>query len=250
MRASGMMFDRFAGRMAALAVAGGLVFGTTATTTAARASGGGRAASATVEERRETKRFEAGEVLVVLNERLLNALLEAMLALPAPPSFPLSRQREGQAAGRCASEVVLKRESSGVRTAVRFTEKGISAPVAFEGSYAAPLVGCLRFEGWADATFALSFDRERQVFEGRIEVREVHLKNVPSLVGGGVTQMVQEAIDRRVNPVELLRAEQLGTRIELKQTGGVLRLRAREVRHEVVQKELRLRIFYEVLSGD
>ncbi|HEY0077253.1 MAG TPA: hypothetical protein VGB73_01305 [Pyrinomonadaceae bacterium] len=239
--------ERVAGRVMALAVAGGVMFGTTV---AARASGSERAKE-TTGEARETKAFEAGEVLVVLNERLLNALLEAMLALPEPPSFPLSRRREEQAAGKCASEVVLRRESSGVQTAVRFTQRGISAPVAFRGSYDAPLVGCLKFEGWADTTFALSFDRARQVLEGRINVREVHLKNVPSLVGGGVTQMVQEAIDRRVNPIELLRAEQLGTRIDLKQPGGgVLRLRAREVRHEVVQKELRLRIFYEVLSGD
>ena len=49
--------------------------------------------SAGVQERRDERgrAVQAGEVLVVINEQLLNALLEAMLALPAPPRFPLSR---------------------------------------------------------------------------------------------------------------------------------------------------------------
>jgi hypothetical protein len=145
--------------------------------------------------------------------------------------------------------VTLQRESQGTRTAVHFADGRINAPVAFRGTYEAALVGCLKFEGWADTELQLSFDRERQVLTGRINVRSVQLKNLPSLVAGGVTQLVQDAIDRRVNPVELLRAEQLGARIVVSQ-GNVLRLRAREVRHEVGQKELRLHIIYEVVRGE
>ena len=204
--------------------------------------------------RRESKAIDAGEVLVVVNEQLLNALLEGMLAFDNPPTFALSRggegrQRGGSSSSSCASEVTLVRESQGHRTAVRFAEGRIDVPVAFRGSYDTPLLGCLKFEGWADAALDLAFDEARQVLKARVNVRAIHLKNIPPMLAGGVTQLVQEAIDRRINPIELLRAEQLGARLNVS-PGNSLRLRARSVRHEVLQKELRLRIAYEVVRGE
>lgn len=189
---------------------------------------------------------EAGEVVVVLNEQFFNALLDAMLTLSDPPKVALARRREGDGNRGCANEIELMRESQGTRTAVRFGDRRINAPVAFRGSYEAALVGCLKFEGWADTNFELAFDAARQVLTARIDVREVHLKNIPSLVGGGITALVQESIDKRVNPVEILRAEQLAARLPLTQ-GNTLRLRARELRHDITGKELRLRIFYEIV---
>ena len=103
------------------------------------------------------------------------------------------------------------RESAGTRTSVRFVDGRITAPVAFRGSYDAPLVGCLNFEGWADTAFDLQFDASRQALDARLTIRDMKLKNVPvSLVGGGLTGLVQDSIDARVNPIEILRAEQLG----------------------------------------
>lgn len=187
---------------------------------------------------------QAGEVLVVLNEQFLNAVLEAMLSLSDPPKFPLSRDAEknGEA---CTSEITLIRESMGAHTSLRFAADRIDAPVAFRGSYKAALLGCMRFEGWADTNFELSFDAARQVLTARINVRDVHLKNIPSILNGGVTALVQETIDRRINPVEILRAEQLSARLPVTQDNS-LRLRARGVRHELSGKELRLHIIYEV----
>jgi len=190
---------------------------------------------------------QAGEVGVVLTEEFLNSLLVAVASRPEPPSFPLSK--EG-GKGKCQSRVQLLPESAGVRTAVRFVEGRITAPVAFRGSYDAPLVGCLNFQGWADTVFQLEFDPARQVLNARVTVRELKLKNVPtSIVGGGLTGLVQDAIDDRVNPVELLRAEQLGARVPVTR-GDELRLRARDVRHEVVGRELRLHIVYELVQPD
>ncbi len=189
----------------------------------------------------------AGEVVVVLSEEFLNALLVAVASRPEPPSFPLSKGGEGK---KCESRVQLLPEAGGTRTAVRFADGRINAPVAFRGSYEAPLVGCLRFEGWADTTFQLEFNRERQVLGARVTVRDLKLKNVPvSLLGGGLTGLVQDAIDERGNPVELLRAEQLGARIPVTRNDE-LRLRAADVRHEVVGRELRLRIIYEIVQPD
>jgi hypothetical protein len=190
---------------------------------------------------------EAGEVVVVLNESFLNSLLVAVASQPEPPSFPLSK---GGAGDKCASRVQLLPEAAGERTALRFVEGRIEAPVAFRGSYSAPLVGCLNFEGWAATSFQLEFDRARQVLAARVTVRDLKLKKIPtSLIGGGLTGLVQDAIDSRVNPVEILRAEQLSARVPVTRDSQ-LRLRARDVRHEIVGRELRLHIVYELVQPD
>lgn len=203
-------------------------------------SASARAVAATVAERVTP----AGEVVLVLNENFLNALLDAVTSQPEPPTFPLAR--DGGSA-KCPSAITLLREAKGGRTAVRFEGGLVHARVAFRGSYDAPLIGCLRFEGWADAALNLEFDQARQTFNARIVVREVSLKNVPSALGGGVTGLVQDAINERVNPVQILRAEQLGARLPVT-PNTELRLRAREIRHEVTGKELRLRIIYEIVQ--
>jgi hypothetical protein len=194
---------------------------------------------------RQERVSRAGEVVVVLSEEFLNSLLVAVASRPEPPSFPLSK---GEARGKCESRVQLLPEASGTRTGVRFVEGRITAPVAFRGSYDAPLVGCLKFEGWADTSFQLEFDRTRQSLGARVTVRDLKLKNVPvSLLGAGLTGLVQDAIDDRVNPVEILRAEQLGARVPVTRADE-LRLRASDVRHEVVGRELRLHIVYELVQ--
>ena len=192
---------------------------------------------------------QAGEVVVVLNEQLFNALVESVFMLPQPPTFAL-RQGEGSAdkrPGECASEIQLAREVAGTRTSVQLRDGRFTAPVAFRGSYGAPLVGCLSFEGWADTQLNIAFDRQRQALAARVEVRRVTLRGIPALLSDGVTALVQKTLDERVNPVEILRAEQVSAQLPLRrfQTGGSLRLRAREVRHEIAPGELRLRIVYE-----
>lgn len=187
----------------------------------------------------------AGEVVVVLSEQLLSSIVEAIAAQPVPPTYRLSRG--SSSGGGCADVVALLPESSGTRTAVRFAEGRITAPVAFRGAYDAPLVGCFNFEGWADTAIDLEFDSARQTLNARLRVREVNLKNVPSFAGNGLAGLVQDAIDERVNPIEILRAEQLGARLPAAR--GSLRLRAKEVRHELAGKELRLRIVYEIVSS-
>ena len=214
-----------------------------------------RAAAAQESRPRESRpAFPAGEVVVVLNEQLFNALVESLFALPQPPTFPL-RQGEGSAdkrPGECASEIQLAREAGGTRTAVQLRDGRFTAPVAFRGSYIAPLVGCLKFEGWADTQLNLAFDQQKQALAARVEVKRVTLRGVPSLLSDGVTSLVQNALDERVNPVEILRAEQVSAQLPLRrfQTGGSLRLRAREVRHEILTGELRVRIIYEFVRED
>lgn len=183
----------------------------------------------------------------MLSEEFLNSLLQAVASQPEPPTFPLSK---GDGGGKCASQVQLLAESGGTRTSVRFRDGRITAPVAFRGAYDAPLVGCLHFEGWADTAFNLEFDQAKQALNARVSVNELKLKNVPSsLVGPGLAGLVQDAIDARVNPVEILRAEQLGARLPLAR-GPEMRLRARDVRHEIVGSELRLHIVYDIVQPE
>ncbi len=200
---------------------------------------------------RETKAIQAGEVVVVLNEQIFNALLEAMFTLPNPPAFPLGNSSAG-GNKNCTGEIALAREMDGTRTAVRFQPGRILAPVAFSGAYNAPLIGCLKFEGWADTNLNLSFDQAKQALTARVEVKAVHLKKIPTFFGDGLTGLVQDALDARVNPIEILRADQLSARLPMTKTGSgaSLRLRAREVRHEILPNELRLRILYEFVREE
>ena len=208
---------------------------------------------ATVASAREAKPIPAGEVTVVLPERLFNALLESLFALPQPPTFTLPRAGSStNENSACPSEITLEREQSGTRTSVSFSDGQIVAPVAFKGSYSAPLIGCLRFQGWADTVFRLSFDQMKQALVARVEVREVHLGKVPQMLSGSITSLVQQTLDARINPVEILRADQLSVQLPLTKLSqsGTLRLRAREVRHEIAPHELRVRIVYEFVRED
>ena len=203
----------------------------------------------------------AAEATVTLNEQFLNALLEAMFTRLGAPSFPLALSNEERPginrpaaahgvanANQCASVVVLEREMNGVKTAVRFENGRIVAPLAFSGSYSVLLLGCMRFQGWAETAINLEFDRERQVLSARVDVQDIHLSGIPSLANGVVIGMVQNSLDQRINPVEILQAAQLTARLPINAAGGALRLRAKEVRPEILPGSLRLHIVYEFVN--
>lgn len=221
---------------------------------------------------REARQSPAAEVTVTLNEQFLNSLLDVMFARLKAPSFPLSITRgdskknrpsvtawkttaagfsaSGLTPGACDSVVTLEREMNGVKTAVRFENGRVSAPLAFRGSYSVALIGCINFQGWADTSINLSFDRERQVLSARVTVLDIHLSNIPSLASGAIVGLVQSSIDRRINPVEILQAEQISPRVPIAVSNGALRLRATEIRPEVVPGALSLHIFYEFTKAD
>lgn len=208
------------------------------------------------------------EATVILNEQFLNTLLEVMFTRLRAPSYPLSisaLDRKGtpqpetpkqsppadntlKAASvqdSCASVVVLEREMDGVKTAVRFENGRIVAPLAFTGSYNTGLLGCMRFRGWADTNINLEFDRGRQVLTAHVEVVDIHLSGIPLMANSVILNLVQSAIDQRINPVEILKTEQLTARVPISAAGGALRLRAKELRPEIVPGFLRLHIIYE-----
>jgi len=182
----------------------------------------------------------SGEAIVVLDENLLNALLAGLLQTDAL-SYPLG---SGGNSRECRSEVELLPEAEGVRTGVLFVGNRITLPLAFRGSYNAGLLGCPRFTGAAEASLNLFFDEGRQALLARVEVREINLRNLPVLAGGSIRSLVQDAVNRRVNPITILRLDQLTTRLTLKENSA-LTLRARRIQPEINGRELRLRIRYE-----
>lgn len=240
------------------------------------------AQSETASRARQAGAVPAAEATLTINEQFINSFLDAMFTRLRGPQFPLSlaglepqketagaiavdeqktahrqisfslkaEQAKSARPAQCASVIVLEREVGGVKTAVRFENGRITAPLAFSGSYAVALLGCIRFQGWAETIIRLDFDRGRQVLSARVEVQDIHLSGVPSLANGVIVSLVQNSIDRRINPVEILQAAQLSARIPITAAGGALRLLAKEVRPEIVPGSLRLHIIYEFAPAD
>ena len=130
----------------------------------------------------------------------------------------------------------------------RQIEQGkIVAPLAFSGAYNSSLLGCLQFQGVAYTEWTLEFDRGAQVLQARIRVTDMRLENVPSLAQSSIVTLVQSAIDARINPLKILRPEQLSSVVPIAPSGGSLRLRAREVKPEVVPGLVHLHLIYEFL---
>lgn len=146
--------------------------------------------------------------------------------------------------GGCQNQIVVTPEGSNVKTGVRLADGKINAPLAFTGSYAA-LGQCLNITGWAQADINLRFDQPQQTLYGDIVVGSVNLDGVSPVWGGLVTGFVQNVINQKVNPLVLMRGEQLGLKIPVQTTGGTLTARAKDVRSEVKDNALRLHVTYD-----
>ncbi len=144
------------------------------------------------------------------------------------------KNRTDESAQTCPSVITLQREHGNVKTAVKLEQGRMVAPLAFTGSYNSTLLGCLEFRGWAQTEWSLEFDRSAQTLQARIKVTDIHLENIPALAQGSLMQLVQSAIDSRINPLKILRPEQLSSVVPIAPAGGSLRLRAREVKPEIV----------------
>jgi hypothetical protein len=213
---------------------------------------------------RQARAIPSAEVTIVLNEQFFNSFLDEVFTDLQAPSYKISAASEALRKGKeasaahvsaaaqneCASVIVLEREMDGVRTSVRFENGRIVAPLAFRGSYGSTLLGCLKFQGWADTTMKLEFDEARQVLNARVNVENIHLSNVPKAANFLLVGMVQKVIDMRINPVEIIQAAQLSARITVAAAGGSLRLRAREVRPEITKGALQLHIIYEFTRAE
>ena len=169
------------------------------------------------------------------------------------PSFQLSRNenvttdsplRPAVFQSGCTNSIKLLPDSDNVKTRVQFAAGKISLPLAFTGSY--NLMGnCMQFKGWAQTNIQLSFDQPKQTLYGQLNVEGVNLEGVNPIASSFVTVFVQNAINQKVNPLELLRASQLAPVIPVKASGGVVKAQVKDVRAEVLDGSLRLHITYD-----
>ncbi|MCA1592160.1 MAG: hypothetical protein LC754_05820 [Acidobacteria bacterium] len=207
-----------------------------------------------------------GTAVLLLDEGFFNTLLGTVFQQLGEPTFRLGsagpqvlpaerglRFVEAQSGGGCQSQVVIAPEGSGVRTGVRLDNGQVLAPLAFSGTYNAPVLGCAQFHGTGQANIQLRFDANEQTLYGQLNVEGVNIESIQGMnfgaaqgmVNNFVTQFVQNSINQRVNPLVLMRGAQLGLSIPVQATGGTLKAKARDVRSEVKDKTLRLHVTYD-----
>ena len=213
-------------------------------------------------------RAQRAEVAVTLNEAFFNALVDSVFNNFDPLEFPIadiqkSRQtgthpsssyslgfadngpRQGSA---CSETIKILRETGGVRTSVRIRDGKIFVPLAFSGTYSPPFVGCVEFSGWADTSIDLEFDRDGQRLIGHPTVSSVNLNGSGGVGGTLIAKMLQRSLDRKMNPLEILRLDKLSFGIPI-QNSGNLRLKAVGARPELSAGSLTVHIDYEFLKG-
>ena len=195
----------------------------------------------------------AGTVVVSISESFLDELLGTVFRDLGPPSFNLASTDTQPGSsnvtrvafqGGCANSVTLAAEAANVKTRVQFAAGKISAPLVFSGNYNF-LGNCMQFKGWAQTTIQLSWDQPNQMLYGRVNVEGVNLEGVAPFANNFVTVFVRSAIDSRVNPLPLIRPQQLQLLIPVQASDGSVKAQVKDVRSEVQDGSLRLHITYD-----
>lgn len=198
----------------------------------------------------------AGTATVVLNQQFFDAILATIFRDMNAPAFPLNltgkngNQTNGAAAimafqdgGTCDGNITLKPEGSGVTTGIKLEEGKITAPLAFSGSTSI-LGKCIEFSGWTQAHLNLNYDASQQTVFGQIEVETVNLDGLLPFISGFVTPLVQKTINTRVNPIIILRGQQIALNIPIAATNGNLTAQVRDIRADIKNNALNLYVTY------
>jgi hypothetical protein len=216
---------------------------------------------------------QTAEVTVSLNEQFFDGLLDAIFKNFNAPEFPLAKNGskfkvqsskssvfgfgEGNSPIRnpkseiqkCKETIRLQREIEGVRTAVRFRDGKIYTPLAFSGSYNPPLIGCVDFQGFAETNIDLEYDKQSQKLVGRVRVLNVQLSGTGGIGSSLITKFVQNSIDKKINPIEILQADKLSFVIPIRNANASLRMKATGIRYEVTNGALNVHIAYEFIKA-
>jgi hypothetical protein len=196
------------------------------------------------------------EITISLNEQFFDTFLAAIFSDLDPITFPIGKVREdGEVeysnaaytkAGDCSESVKLEREVNGVRTAVRFRDGKITAPLAFSGAYDFPLIGCSNFRGWAEADIELVFDARKQALLGKVKLQNVNLNGTGGVGGSVIARLMQSSIDKKVNPAEILDLGKLDFLLPVAPAKGSLKMKPVGMRHEVLNGVVNVRIGFEL----
>lgn len=148
----------------------------------------------------------------------------------------------------CDENIRLQREIDGVRTAVKFRQGKIYAPIAFRGNYNPPLIGCVGFSGFAETNIELAFDGQSQTLVGRAKVLNVNLSGTGGIGGSLLTRLVQSSIDDKINPLKILEMEKVSFTVPV-QNSGKLKMKAVGMRHTLGEGVLNVHVKYQFLKG-
>ncbi|HXD34107.1 MAG TPA: hypothetical protein VN643_23525 [Pyrinomonadaceae bacterium] len=192
-----------------------------------------------------------GTLVMGLDDKFFEQVLGSIFRDLGSPALQLSQKNEESSPMQpavfqsgCANTITVLQETDGVKTRVQFTGGKIMVPLAFNGSYS--LMGnCMQFKGWAQSSIQMSFDQSKQTVYGQLNVEGVNLEGVAPVANSMLTVFVQNAINQRVNPLELVRAPQLAPVIPVKASGGVLKAQVKDVRAEILDGSLKLHITYD-----
>ena len=198
---------------------------------------------------------QKAEVTISLNEAFFDSALEALFQTGTPLEFSIAESRTtpfeprlvnasfAGAGTECNETLKIQREINGVRTAVRFRDGKILAPLAFSGNYNPPFVGCVPFSGWAESVIDLEFDQNSQTLVARARVLNVNLNGTGGIGGSVVAKLVQGSIDKKVNPIELFQLSKLSFAIPVK--GSELQMKATGIRHDLQNGAINVVVSYE-----
>ena len=177
-----------------------------------------------------------GTAVVELDEQFFGALLDSIFRDLNKPAFPT-------AAEGCQNQVVVEPNAGDVKTGVLMRDGRVVVPLAFSGTY--NLMGCQNMRGTAEANIDFRFAADEQTLYGQLNVAGVNVEGMPPVVSGFATAFVQGAINQRVNPIVLLRGQQLTMNIPVQASNGTLRAQARDVRSEAKDGRLRIHVTYD-----
>jgi hypothetical protein len=178
-----------------------------------------------------------GTAVVELNEQFFGALLDSIFRDLNKPSFPPAGG-EG-----CQNRVVIEPSAGDVHTGVLMREGKVVVPLAFSGTY--NLMGCQNVRGTAEAGLDFRFAPDEQTLYGQLNVAGVNIEGMAPVISGFATAFVQGAINQRVNPIVLMRGQQLTMNIPVQAAAGTLHAQARDVRSEAKDGKLRLYVTYD-----
>ena len=198
---------------------------------------------------------QKAEVTISLNEAFFDSALEALFRTGTALEFSIAENRSSASEPRivnaslsgaereCSETIKIQREIGGVRTAVRFRDGKILAPLAFSGNYNPPFVGCVPFSGWAESIIDLEFDQNAQRLVARARVLNVNLNGTGGIGGTVVAKLVQSSIDKKVNPIELFQLSKLSFGVSVK--GNELQMKATGIRYELQNGAINVVVSYD-----
>lgn len=191
-------------------------------------------------------------VVISFTSSFFDGLLSTIFKDLGAPSFHLAAIKAQESSPiqqiafqpACANTITLATEGGNTKTQVQFANGKIAVPLVFSGTYNL-LNNCMQFKGWAQTSIQLRFDQASQTVYGQLNVEGVNLEGVNPVANNFVTVFVRNAIDQRVNPLELIRAQQLQLMIPVKASNGAVKAQVKDVRAEILDGSLKMHISYE-----